>query len=243
MVIIEDNNELLTFLQSRFGLSYRTLTAETAEKGWELILQNVPDIILSDVTLPGEDGIWLTQRVKQDFRTSHIPVILLTAKGRLENQLEGTIAGADAYIPKPFNQQFLEEKVKNLLGNRDRMRRRFSNEITNPQQVESKERKFLLDFELLLEKHISSSQLSVENLSRELGMSRVQLYRKITALTNKNVNEYIADYRIKKAKQLLRDRTKNISDIAYELGFKDPAYFATFFRQKIGQTPSDWRNS
>ncbi|WP_461127644.1 substrate-binding domain-containing protein [Spirosoma aerophilum] len=243
MVIIEDNSELLTFLQSRFAGSYRILPAETAEKGWELILQNIPDIILSDVTLPGQSGIWLTQRVKEDFRTSHIPVILITAKGGLENQLEGTEAGADAYIPKPFNQQLLEVKVRNLLGNRDRMRRRFSNEITNPQQVQSKERKFLLDFELLLEKHINSNQLSVENLSRELGMSRVQLYRKITALTNKNVNDYIADYRIKKAKQLLGDQTKNISEIAYALGFKDPAYFATFFRQKVGQTPSEWRNS
>ncbi|GAB3908937.1 substrate-binding domain-containing protein [Larkinella knui] len=243
VVIIEDNQDLLSFLQSRFAPTYRTLTAETAEKGWDFVLQNIPDIIISDVTLPGQDGIWLTQRVKEDFRTSHIPVILLTAKGQLEHQIEGTVAGADAYIPKPFNQQLLEEKVKNLLGNRDRMRRRFSNEITNPQQVPAKERKFLLDFELLIEKHIHSGQLSVENLSRDLGMSRVQLYRKITALTNKNVNEYIAEYRIKKAKDLLGDRTKNISEIAYELGFKDPAYFTTFFRQKAGQTPSEWRNT
>ena len=243
MVIIEDNHDLLAFLQSRFALTYRTLTAETAENGWDFILQNIPDIIISDVTLPGQDGIWLTQRVKEDFRTSHIPIILLTAKGQLEHQIEGTVAGADAYIPKPFNQQLLEERAKNLLDNRDRMRRRFSSEITNPQQVPAKERKFLLDFELLIEKHIHSGQLSVENLSRELGMSRVQLYRKITALTNKNVNEYIAEYRIKRAKELLGDRTKNISEIAYELGFKDPAYFTTFFRQKAGQTPSEWRNT
>ena len=242
IVIVEDNLDLLAFLSNKFSQFYRVRTAQSAENGWQIILNTIPDVIISDVTLPGRDGFSLTQQVKQDFRTSHIPVILLTARGKLESQIEGEKAGADAYMGKPFNQQLLEEKVKNLLDNRDRIRRRFSNEITNLSQVQTNERKFLIDFELLIEKYMKENTLSVEHLSKEMGMSRVQLYRKITALTNKNVNDYIAEYKIKKAKQLLQDPTKNITEIAYELGFNNPGYFTTFFKQKTNQTPSDWRN-
>lgn len=243
LVIIEDNTDLLTFLSGKFKKSFQVYTAENAEDGWKIILNNIPDIVISDVMLPGMDGFLLTQQLKADFRTSHIPIILLTAKGQVENQIEGTKAGADAYLSKPFNQQLLEEKIKSLLENRSRMRRRFSNEITNPHDVQRVERKFLLDFELLIEKYMSDSTLSVEKLSQEMNMSRVQLYRKITALTDKNVNDYIAEYKIKKAKQLLQDPSKNITEIAYLLGFNNPGYFTTFFKQKTNQTPSDWRNS
>nr|WP_255066764.1 substrate-binding domain-containing protein [Lacihabitans sp. LS3-19] len=243
LVIIEDNAELLEFLNAKFSKLYNVYLAESAEEGWDKILNFVPDLIISDVMLPKQDGFELTQKVKQDFRTSHIPVILLTAKGKIESQIEGTKAGADAYMGKPFNQLLLEEKVKNLIENRDRMRRRFSNEITNPGNVQSSERKFLLDFELLIEKYLNDSTLSVEKLSAELGMSRVQLYRKITAITNHNVNDYIAEYKIKKAKSLLADASKNISEIAYELGFNNPSYFTTFFKQKTNKTPSEWRNT
>jgi DNA-binding response OmpR family regulator/anti-sigma regulatory factor (Ser/Thr protein kinase) len=242
IVIVEDNLDLLQFLSNKFSQFYQVRTSETAEKGWEIILNTIPDVIISDITLPGRDGISLTKQIKEDFRTSHIPVILLTAKGKLESQIEGEKAGADAYMGKPFNQQLLEEKVKNLLDNRDRIRRRFSNEITNLSHVQSNERKFLIDFELLIEKYMKENTLSVEHLSKEMGMSRVQLYRKITALTNKNVNDYIAEFKIKKAKQLLQDPTKNITEIAYQLGFNNPGYFTTFFKQKTNQTPSDWRN-
>lgn len=242
IVIVEDNLDLLQFLSNKFSQFYQVRTSETAEKGWGIILNTIPDVIISDITLPDRDGFSLTKQIKEDFRTSHIPVILLTARGKLESQIEGEKAGADAYMGKPFNQQLLEEKVKNLLDNRDRIRRRFSNEITNLSHVQTNERKFLIDFELLIEKYMKENTLSVEHLSKEMGMSRVQLYRKITALTNKNVNDYIAEYKIKKAKQLLQDPTKNITEIAYELGFNNPGYFTTFFKQKTNQTPSDWRN-
>jgi signal transduction histidine kinase/DNA-binding response OmpR family regulator len=243
IVIIEDNVELLTFLKNRLSTKYQVFGEESAEKGWETILKNIPDIVVSDVMLPGNDGFWLTNRLKSDFRTSHIPIILLTAKGQIESQIEGAKAGADAYIAKPFNQQLLEEKINGMIENNRRMRLRFSNEITDPHDVEKVERKFLLDFELLIEKGLKNSTLSVENLSQEMGMSRVQLYRKITALTDKNVNDYISEYKIKKSKQLLQDPTKNISEIAYELGFNNPGYFTTFFKQRTKQTPSEWRNS
>jgi signal transduction histidine kinase/DNA-binding response OmpR family regulator len=243
LVLIEDNPDLRLFLKQKLQQFYNVVSVETAEAGWSEILSNIPDLIISDVMLPGMDGYSLTQKIKNDFRSSHIPVILLTAKGQTENQIEGTRAGADSYIPKPFNQQLLEEKIKGLLDNRDRMRRRFSGEITNPSQIQKGERKFLVEFELLLEKHLTESTLSVEKLSRELGMSRVQLFRKISALTNKNVTDYIADFKLLKAKTLLKESDKTISEIAYELGFNNPSYFTTFFKQKTNQTPSEWRNS
>jgi signal transduction histidine kinase/DNA-binding response OmpR family regulator len=241
IIVIEDNLDLNLFLKQRLSKNYNTVAAESAEHGWDEILIHIPDVIICDVMLPGIDGFSLTQKVKNDFRTSHIPVILLTAKGQMESQIEGTKAGADAYMPKPFNQQFLEEKIKGLIENRDRMRRRFTNEITNPSLVPKGERKFLVEFEALLEKNLADSTLSVEKLSHELGMSRVQLFRKISALTNKNVSDYIADFKLQKAKALLKNSEKTIAEIAYESGFNNPSYFTTFFKQKTNQTPSEWR--
>ncbi len=242
MIIVEDNADLSAFLAQKFSVAYSVKVVENAEKAWDLIFHEIPDIIISDVMLPAKDGFWLTQKIREDFRTSHIPVILLTARGHIDSQLEGVKAGADVYMPKPFNQQLLEENVKTLLDNRRRLRKRLESEVINPQLIQHKERKFLMDFEEILERGLHDNSLSVERLSKEMGMSRVQLYRKITALTDRNVNDYIADFKIKKAKTLLADPHKNITEIAYELGFGNPGYFTTFFKGKTGKTPSDWRN-
>lgn len=243
VIIIEDNRDLNLFLSQKLEKNYNVVAVENAEQGWQEILSYIPDVIISDVMLPGMDGFALTQKVKSDFRTSHIPVILLTAKSQIESQIEGTKAGADDYILKPFNQQLLEEKLKGLIENRDRMRRRLSNEVINSNQLQKGERRFLLEFEALIEKNIKDSTLSVEKLSQELGMSRVQLFRKISALTNKNVADYIGEFKLQKAKVLLKQQEKNIAEIAYELGFSTPSYFTTFFKQKTNQTPTEWRNS
>ena len=243
LVLIEDNTDLNLFLKEKLCREYHVVNVTTAEKGWQEILDYIPDLIISDVMLPEMDGFALTKKIKEDFRTSHIPVVLLTAKGQMESQIAGTKAGADAFMAKPFNLQLLEEQVKGLLINRDRMRRRFSGEIVNPSQVQKSERKFLLEFELLIEKNIKDSTLSVEKLSQELGMSRVQLFRKISALTNKNVTDYIADYKLLKAKALLKETDKTIAEIAFEIGFNNASYFTTFFKQKTSETPSQFRNS
>lgn len=243
LVLIEDNTDLNLFLKEKLCKEYHVVNVTTAEKGWQEILDHIPDLIISDVMLPEMDGFALTKKIKEDFRTSHIPVVLLTAKGQMESQIAGTKAGADAFMAKPFNLQLLEEQVKGLLINRDRMRRRFSGEIVNPSQVQKSERKFLLEFELLIEKNIKDSTLSVEKLSQELGMSRVQLFRKISALTNKNVTDYIADYKLLKAKALLKESDKTIAEIAYEIGFNNASYFTTFFKNKTSETPSQFRNS
>ena len=241
LVIIEDNPDLAGYLNHKLSAQYLVTVAESAEAGLKAILEKVPDVIITDVMLPGNDGFWLMKQVKEDFRVSHIPVIMLTAKGQLESQLEGVKSGADIYMAKPFNQALLEANIETLLENRKRQRRRLENEVVNPGTVQAKERKFLAQFERVLEKRLSEHELSVEQLSRDLGMSRVQLYRKITALTSRSVNEYIADYKIKKAKILLGNEEHNISEIAYKLGFGSPGYFTTFFKQHTGETPSDWR--
>lgn len=241
IVLIEDNPDLNLFLKQKLEKKYQIVTTDNGEQGWDLILEHIPDVIISDVMLPNMNGYTLTQKVKNDFRTSHIPVILLTAKGQVESQIEGAKAGADAYMTKPFNQQLLEERIKNMIDNRDKMRRRFSNEITNPSHAPKNERKFLVEFETLIEKYMKDSTLSVEKLSQELGMSRVQLFRKISALTNKNVTDYIAEFKLQKAKALLSDTDKTVAEIAYETGFNNPSYFTTFFKQKTNQTPSEWR--
>lgn len=241
LVIIEDNPDLAGYLNHKLSAQYSVTVSDSAEAGLKAILEKVPDVIITDVMLPGKDGFWLMKQVKDDFRVSHIPVIMLTAKGQLESQLEGVKSGADIYMAKPFNQSLLEANIETLLENRKRQRRRLENEVVNPGTVQAKERKFLAEFEIVLEKRLSEHELSVEQLSRDLGMSRVQLYRKITALTNRSVNEYIADYKIKKAKILLGNEEYNISEIAYKLGFSSPGYFTAFFKQHTGTTPRDWR--
>lgn len=242
IILIEDNEDLNYFLRKKLEKDYSIISVDNAEKGWDEILSNIPDMIICDITLPGMDGFSLTQHCKSDFRTSHIPIILLTAKSQIESQIEGTKAGADAYILKPFNLALLEQKIKGLLENRDRIKRRYAGEVTNVSTLQKSERRFLIEFEGLLEKHLSESNLSVEKLSIEMGMSRVQLFRKISALTDKNVVEYIAEFKILKAKNLLLDREKNVSEIAYSLGFSTPSYFTTFFKQKTGYTPSEWKS-
>jgi signal transduction histidine kinase/DNA-binding response OmpR family regulator len=243
ILLVEDNEELNFYLRQKLSPSYSVVATESAEQGWVEILNNIPDLIICDVMLPEMDGFSLTKKIKEDFRTSHIPVVLLTAKEQVESQVEGMNAGADDYVIKPFNLLLLEKKIKSLLDNRERMRRRFSSEVTNPSNIQKGERKFLIEFELLIEKHIKDSTLSVEKLSQELGMSRVQLFRKISALTNKNVTDYIADFKLLKAKALLKESSKTIAEIAYETGFNTPSYFTAFFKQKTNQTPTDWRNS
>lgn len=243
IVLVEDNNDLNNFLTKKLLNNYQVISCFDAEKAWDEILENIPDIVISDIMLPGIDGFSLLQKMKADFRTSHIPVILLTAKSNIESEIVGTQLGADAYISKPFNQTLLEERIKVILENRNRSNSIINNPKINKQFVQKGEKRFLLEFERLIEENIKSGSISVEKLSHELGMSRVQLFRKISALTEKNVVDYIAEFRLKMAYKLLQETDLNISEIAYELGFSSPSYFTTFFKHKTNTTPSIWREN
>lgn len=245
IVVIEDNDELRAFLSTRLETEFEILAEASGEAGWERALEAIPDLIISDIMLLGAmDGLQLTQRVKADLRTSHIPVILLTAKGQMEQRIEGARAGADAYLTKPFNSAYLLETIRTTLANREKWQRRYASDfLSGAGGANQPDRKFLNELTALIEQHVADASFSVEILSREMGASRVQLYRKVQALLGMNVIDYMAEIRLKKAKRLLTETNKTMAEIAYETGFGSPAYFTTFFKQRVQKTPSEFRRS
>ncbi|GAB3996477.1 substrate-binding domain-containing protein [Spirosoma daeguense] len=242
VLIVEDNDELREFLSERLANEFAVIAERNGLLAWERTLETIPDLIISDVMLPEMDGLQLTQRIKADMRTAQIPVILLTAKGQLENQIEGTRAGADAYLTKPFNTTFLLETIRTILANRRKWQQRLTADVSS-QVSNRQDKKFLNDLTTLIEQNLSDSSFNVEKLSREMGVSRVQLYRKVQALLSMNVMDYLTEIRLKRAKYLLRETNRTMADIATETGFNSPAYFTTFFKQHTQKTPSEYRKS
>ncbi len=247
LLLVEDHDELRQYLVSRLADRFEVLAESTAEQGWERILETIPDLIISDIMLSGQtaqamNGLQLTQRIKNDFRTSTIPVILLTAKGQMEDRIEGTRAGADAYISKPFQMAYLLETINTTLINREKWQQRYTGDYLAKTE-NRQEKKFLNELTALIEQKLTDTSFGVEQLSREMGLSRVQLYRKTQTLLGKNVADYFAEIRLKKARALLTETSKPIAEIAFETGFSSPAYFTTFFKQHTHQTPSEYRKS
>ncbi|AKD56388.1 AraC family transcriptional regulator [Spirosoma radiotolerans] len=244
LLVVEDNDDLRTFLAARLDHEFDIVSENTGESGWERALEIIPDLIISDIMLPGMDGLQLTQRVKADLRTSHIPVLLLTAQGQIEQRIEGTRAGADAYITKPFNTAYLLEVIRTTLANREKWQRRYASDfLAQSAGGNRQDKKFLNELTGLIEQGLTDATFGVERLSRDMGLSRVQLYRKVQALLDMNVIDYIAEIRLKKARRLLSESTKSMAEIAYETGFSSPAYFTTFFKQHTQKTPSEYRKS
>jgi len=181
---------------------------------------------------------------KNDVRTSHIPVIIVSGKAAIEDQIAGLRTMADAYIPKPFNMDFLEETIKSLLSNRSKLKDHFTSELSSNLKTQSLgkiDRKFINEFGSLVEKNIDNENFAVEDICKNLGISRIQLYRKVKALFNMSVNEYILNTRLQKAKYLLQHEECSISEVAYATGFSSPAYFSTVFKSKFGVTPKGFK--
>ncbi len=264
LLIVEDNDDLRAFLTTRLRDEFDVVVEATGLTGWERALEIIPDLIISDIMLPGRpesqsrpgrtsagavdspemDGLQLTQRVKADLRTSHIPVILLTAKGQMDERIEGTRAGADAYLTKPFNSAYLLETIRTTLTNREKWQRRYASDfLSGAGSANQPDKRFLNELTAFIEQNLTDALFSVETLSRDMGVSRVQLYRKVQALLGMNVVDYIAEIRLKKAKRLLTETNKTMAEIAYETGFGSPAYFTTFFKQRTRKTPSEFRKS
>jgi len=188
--------------------------------------------------------MYLVQTLKHDIRTSHIPIILLTAVSNIERQIEGLKLMADAFIVKPFNLQYLEETIRNLLKKQELLRDHFISELQseNRAPVPKKiDRKFVNEFVALVESNISNENFGVDDICREIGVSKVQLYRKIKSLLGYNVNEYIMSVRLQKAKYLIAKENLTISEIAFKVGFSTQAYFSTVFKSKFSMTPSEYR--
>ena len=225
---------------------YEVLEAADSHVALQLAFDIVPDLIISDIVIPGKDGIDITNIFKSDIRTSHIPIILLTAKTAIDQQIKGMENKADVYITKPFNVKFLEETIKSLLTNRAKLKEHYTGELPlnlKSQTISKLDRKFVHEFMSIVESNIDNEAFSVEDICKNIGISRVQLYRKVKALLDINVNDYILNTRLQKAKYLLHNEEMTISEVAYKVGFSTPAYFSTVFKSKFGVTPRAFKET
>ena len=246
ILIIEDNDDLNSFLSNRLEGSYEVLTAKDGNEGMNKAFDVVPDLIISDIIMPGMSGLKLAEILKNDLRTSHIPIILLTAKTSIEDQIEGMKSFADLFISKPFNLKYLEESIVSLLRNRAVLREHFISELPSESRSNSSnklDRKFISEFTSLIESNLANEDLSVDDIYKGLGISKIQLYRKTKALLGFSVNDYILSVRLQKAKYLLMNEDLTISEVAYKVGFSTQAYFSTVFKSKFSVTPSEFKES
>ncbi|RVU01002.1 helix-turn-helix domain-containing protein [Mucilaginibacter limnophilus] len=246
VLIIEDNADLLNYLQDQLSLHYDVFTAINGNDGLSQAYEKVPDIVISDVVLPGYSGKEITKILKSDFRTSHIPVILLTAQASIDQQISGMNAMADLYISKPFHIDYLLAGISNLLRNRIILKKHFStdlNSIDKTRTTKTLDKKFLSDLSAIVEQNLANERFSIEDICKLLGISRMQLYRKVKALLDCNISDYILNRRLKKAQFLLSTEDLTISEVTYMVGFSNPNYFATVFKSKYGKTPSEFKKA
>jgi DNA-binding response OmpR family regulator len=243
VLVVEDNYDMCKFIQHILNKEYTIITADNGVDGLSKAKKFIPDIIISDVMMPGKDGFELCSLLKENVSTNHIPIILLTACSLDEQKLIGFESGADAYIPKPFNAHLLKIRVRKLIENRQKIKEAFGNSLINDTKKESlgeMEQNFINDFQAYVEEYISNPELNVDELADHLKLSRSQLYRKIKYLTNYSPNELIRIVRLKYAKRLLNSKVKSISEVAYEAGFSSPSYFAKCFKDIYGESPTEY---
>jgi len=246
VLIIEDNHDLLKYLTEKFEADYEVFTASTGTNGLAEAYEKIPDLIITDVIVPGMSGKNLTQQLKSDIRTSHIPIILLTAQGSIEQQVNGIQSMADVYITKPFNFEYLQATVENLIKNRVILKEHYTSDISSSGVKKSTnmiDKKFLNDFAGIVEHNLSNEHFSVDDIGKAIGISRVQLYRKVKALLNCSITDYILNRRLKKAKYLLNNEEYSISEITYMVGISSPTYFSTIFKNKYGMTPTEYKKT
>ncbi|WP_157482565.1 hybrid sensor histidine kinase/response regulator transcription factor [Geofilum rubicundum] len=243
VLLIEDNEDLRLYLKENLQTKYHILEAGNGAVGWEVALSAQPQLIVSDIMMPGLDGMAFCRKLKQDERTSHIPVILLTARSSEAQKIEGLESGAEDYITKPFNYEILELKIQGLIGLRQSFRKAFAQKFEiKPGEIgiTSLDEKFLKKALKVAEKNIGNSEFSVEKMGRELGVSRGHLYNKLVALTGKTPVEFIRIMRLKRAAQYLGKSQMTVSEIAFQVGFNDPKYFSRYFREEFGVVPSEY---
>ena len=246
VLFIEDNEDMRNYVKRYFDKEYDFQVAKDGQEGFEKAIERIPDIIISDVMMPKMDGLELCRRLKDDRRTRHIPIILLTAKADKASKLSGLGVGADDYISKPFDNEELIIKVKNQLDQLERLREKFIQEFLlndRKEKIKSRDDVFLTDLAEVVMDNLDDSTFSVEAMSHQIGLSRSQLFRKLKALTGQVPNEFIRSIRIKKATELLIKNTGNISEIAYAVGFEDPSYFTKCFSGIYHVAPSDYAKS
>ncbi len=246
LLIVDDNADIRTYLRTILQPHYHLLEAADGQEGLGMAREQVPDLIVSDVMMPVMNGLEFCQHIKTDYVTSHIPVILLTARALNKHQIEGYESGADAYITKPFQADLLLARISNLLKSRIQLRNLWSsNEPKEPKaeepKAEVKENAFILRFKAIVEEKMADSNLSVEDIGAEMNLSRVQLYRKVKALTGCSPVDLLRKARLSEAQRLLVESDLSVSEIAYKVGFTSPSYFTKCFKEEYGKVPGDVR--
>lgn len=246
VLIVEDDEEIRRYIRSELDSDFRIYECTNGREGLETILKEKPDLVISDVMMPEMDGITLCRKIKQNININHIPIILLTAKSKAEDQIEGLEIGADAYIVKPFNTELLRTTISNLIANRERLR----GKLVGEQQVEEKITKIEMksNDEILMSKvmktindHLADPTLNVEMLAANVGMSRVHMHRKLKELTNQSARDFIRSIRLKQAANLLREKNLSVSEVAYATGFSNLSHFSNTFRDFYGISPSEYK--
>ncbi len=243
VLVIEDNAEVNDFLARKLRVAFRVQSATDGHTGFRLATELIPDLVVCDVMMPGLSGLEVVNQLKHDWRTSHIPVVLLTARHAPEQQVEGVQAGADLYLTKPFHPAFLLESIRTLLANRARQRDHFRRELSldTATVADNPDQQFLARLTAVVEANLTKTDLSVEEVASLLNLSRMQLYRKVKAVLGTGVTDFIQSLRLTKARELLLDEQRTVADVAYELGFSSPSYFSTSFRARYQLSPSEFR--
>lgn len=242
VLIVDDNDDMRRYLRTLLTEKYYVIEASDGESGLKIARESVPDIIVSDVMMPVMDGLQFCRKIKDDTMTSHIPVILLTARSTEDQQVEGLSSGADAYMTKPFSATVLLARIDNLLKSRAQLRHLFDGKTQNETEEEklaSPDREFIDRLKSAIQKHLAESNLKMDDLGAEMGISRVQLYRKVKALTGLSPVELLKQMRLQKAYALLQHSALSVSEIAYDTGFSSPTYFSTCFKKQYGKYPKE----
>lgn len=246
VLIIEDDDEIRNYMRNELSTDFRISECTNGREGLDAILKEKPDLVISDIMMPEMDGITLCSKMKQNINVNHIPIILLTAKSKAEDRIEGLEIGADAYIVKPFNTELLRSTASNLIANRERLRGKQVGE----QQVEEKMVKIEMksNDEILMSKvmktineHLANPELNVEMLASNVGMSRVHMHRKLKELTNQSARDFIRSIRLKQAATLLSEKKLNVSEVAYSTGFSSLSHFSNSFREFYGVSPTEYK--
>ena len=241
VLVIDDNADIRNYVKTLLAEEYHVLDASEAATGIRLAMKYVPDVIISDVMMPGMDGIECCRRLKTELQTCHIPVILLTACSLDEQRIQGYNGGADSYISKPFNSQLLLSRIRNLIDSRRQLRQFFGdNQTLAKENICDIDKDFVSRFKSLVEEKMRDPELNVEDLGKDMGLSRVQLYRKLKSLTNYAPNELLRQARLKKAISLLASSEMTVAEIAYEVGFSSPSYFTKCYKEQFGESPTDF---
>ena len=239
LLIVEDHEEMRAFIREIFERSFQVIEADRGEAGLEMALTYLPDVVITDWMMPGMSGVNLCKQIRKNAKTSHIPVVILTSKSSQESQIEGMQSGADDFISKPFHADILELRVAKLLEAKERLRKSWQDSVLNQdlQQAFVFEDEFLSKATQVVIEHLEEADFDVEHLEQAMDMSKMQLYRKLKMLTSLAGNEFIRSIRLQQARLLLEKGSLNVSEVAYQVGFNDPAYFTRAFKKQYGHSP------